>query len=52
VLYEFDDLMLEDLPPTFPLLRHIQHHIDFITWSSLPNWPAYHLSLKKFEELQ
>jgi hypothetical protein len=36
---KLSDLMPEDFPPELPLMRDIQHQIDLIPWSTLPNRP-------------
>lgn len=52
VLSEFTDLMPEDLPPCLPPMRDIQHQIDFMSGSVLPNRLAYRLNPKESKELQ
>ncbi|XP_038695889.1 uncharacterized protein LOC119993050 [Tripterygium wilfordii] len=52
LLTEFQDLMPEDLPNNLPPLREVQHVIDLIPGSSLPNLPAYRLTPNEHSEMQ
>ncbi|KAJ0886844.1 putative nucleotidyltransferase, Ribonuclease H [Helianthus annuus] len=52
LLSEFSDVFPEDIPAGLPLVRDIQHCIDFLPDTSIPNKPAYRLNLKEFTELQ
>ncbi|XP_071726871.1 uncharacterized protein [Rutidosis leptorrhynchoides] len=52
LLTEFGDVFPEDIPAGLPLMREIQHCIDFVPGSFIPNKPAYRLNPKEFEELQ
>ncbi|GJU62754.1 RNA-directed DNA polymerase [Tanacetum coccineum] len=49
---EFADVIPNDIPPGLPAMRDIQHCIDFIPGSVIPNRPAYRMNLKEFTELQ
>ena len=42
----------DDIPPGLPAMRDIQHCIDFIPGSAIPNRPAYRMNPKEFAELQ
>ncbi|XP_057760532.1 uncharacterized protein LOC130980905 [Arachis stenosperma] len=49
---EFVDVFLEEMPPGLASLRGIDHQIDFVPGSSIPNRPAYRTNLEKTKELQ
>nr|GEX11574.1 putative reverse transcriptase domain-containing protein [Tanacetum cinerariifolium] len=51
-LEKYVDGMPTELPLGLPPIRDIQHQIDIIPGSSLPNKPAYRMSPKEHEELQ
>ncbi|XP_026415923.1 uncharacterized protein LOC113311300 [Papaver somniferum] len=52
LLSSFNDLFPNELPNVLPLLRDLQHQIDFIPGTYIPNQPHYRLSPKEYEILQ
>ncbi|XP_026396640.1 uncharacterized protein LOC113291306 [Papaver somniferum] len=52
LLSSFSDLLLTELPNVLPPLKILQHQIDFIPGSFIPNQPHYRLSPKEHEILQ
>ncbi|XP_026383813.1 uncharacterized protein K02A2.6-like [Papaver somniferum] len=49
LLSSFADLFPAELPNTLPPMRDLQHQIDFIPRTSIPNQPHYRLSPKEHE---
>jgi len=45
MLDDFRDTLPNELPDMLPLLRDIQHAIDLISESQLPNFPHYKMNL-------
>ncbi|GJU89629.1 RNA-directed DNA polymerase [Tanacetum coccineum] len=52
LLREFADVIPDDIPPGLPVMRDIQHCLDFIPSSAIPNKPTYQMNPKEFAELQ
>jgi hypothetical protein len=46
------DLVPDELPKILPPMRNIQHAIDLVPGSVLPNLPAYRMSPEEHKELQ
>ncbi|GKV03596.1 hypothetical protein SLEP1_g15871 [Rubroshorea leprosula] len=51
-LEEFSDVVPDEIPPRLPTMRDIQHAIDFIPGSVIPNKPTYRINPQEYEELQ
>ena len=49
---EFKDVFLEDLPNQLSPLRDIQHAIDLVLSSTLPNLPHYRMNPTEHSEMQ
>ncbi|GJS01618.1 reverse transcriptase domain-containing protein [Tanacetum coccineum] len=45
------DVFTDHIPPGLPQIRDIQHCIDFLPGSTIPNKPAYRINPKEFDEL-
>ncbi|XP_042483120.1 uncharacterized protein LOC122063484 [Macadamia integrifolia] len=52
LLTDFSDLVPDELPNKLPPMRDIQHAIDLVPGSVLPNLPAYRLSPTEHTELK
>ena len=51
LLDDFVDMMLDELPSELPHLRDIQHAINLLLGSQLPNLPHYRMNPKEREDL-
>jgi hypothetical protein len=52
LLGEFVDIIVDELPRSFPPMRSVSHHIDLIPRASLPNKAAYRLTPQENEEFK
>ncbi|XP_049381309.1 uncharacterized protein LOC125845845 [Solanum stenotomum] len=52
ILQEYQDVFPKELPRGLPTLRGIEHQIDFVPGSQLPNKPAYRSNPEDTKELQ
>nr|GFB80002.1 putative reverse transcriptase domain, zinc finger, CCHC-type, aspartic peptidase domain protein [Tanacetum cinerariifolium] len=51
LLNEFKDVFPEEIPAGLPVIREIQHCIDFLPGASTLNKPTYRMNPKEFAEL-
>jgi hypothetical protein len=52
LLYEFVDIVVDDLPHSLPPIRSISHQIDLILGEFFPNKEAYRLAPQENEEVK
>jgi hypothetical protein len=50
LLDNFADIVVDELPNSFPPIRSISHHIDLILGASLPNKAVYRLTPEKMKK--
>lgn len=51
LITEFQEVFPDDIPPGLPMMREIQHCIDFIPGSVIPNKPTYRMNPTEYAEL-
>ncbi|XP_057983505.1 uncharacterized protein LOC131168227 isoform X1 [Malania oleifera] len=52
LLQEYEDVFPEETLHGLPLIRGIEHQIDFVLGATIPNRPAYRSNLEETKELQ
>nr|XP_027103091.1 uncharacterized protein LOC113724382 [Coffea arabica] len=52
LLQEFEDVFPDEIPSGLPPLRGIEHQIDFVPGTALPNRPAYKMGPEETKEIQ
>jgi len=50
MLNGYNDIIVDDFPNEFPLVRTISHHIDLILGPILPNKVAYRMTPKELDK--
>ena len=52
LLQEYSDVFPKEIPPRLPPLRGIEHQIDLLPGTSLPNYTAYRTNPEETKEIQ
>jgi hypothetical protein len=52
LLEEFADIVVDELPRSFPPIKSVSHHIDLIPGDSFPNKAMYRLTPQENEEVK
>nr|GEX90232.1 putative nucleotidyltransferase, ribonuclease H [Tanacetum cinerariifolium] len=52
ILEDFKDMIQNEIPTGLPLMCEVQHCIDLVPGSILPNKASYHMNPKEHDELQ
>jgi hypothetical protein len=52
LLGEFADIIVDEIPHSFPPMRSVSHHIDLIPGASLPNKAVYRMTPQENEEVK
>lgn len=52
LLQDYVDVFFKELPQGLPLIRGIEHQIDFVPDATIPNRPTYQSNPKETKDLQ
>lgn len=52
LLHEYDDVFLEEISNGVPLIKGVEHKINFILKASHPNQPVYKTNLEETKKIQ
>ena len=52
LLQDYKDVFPEEMPSGLPPIRGIEHQIDFVPDTTIPNRPAYRSNLEETKELE